>query len=183
MVLMIASDLHGSAYCMSKLLDAFQQEGADKLLLLGDLLDGDPEDEAGCPSVSALLNSVKDRIIAVRGNCDIETDQTLLEFPMMADYMELEVNGLWLYATHGHLWNERVPPAMEKDTILVHGHTHIPACVSHGTWLYVNPGSAALPRAGSVQSYVILTGKTFMWKALDGTVYHSCIVDGSGKFQ
>lgn len=176
MVLMIASDLHGSAYHTKKLLDAFQREGVDKLLLLGDLLDNDSEGEDGCPNVSAQLNTVKDRIIAVRGNCDTEADQMLLEFPMMTDHIELEVNGLRLYATHGHLWNERFPPVMEKGTVLVHGHFHIPAYVSHGTWFYVNPGSVSLPRAGSVRSYVVLTGGTFNWKALDGTVFQSYTV-------
>ena len=98
----------------------------------------------------------------------------LLEFPMLAERMELEVNGLRLYATHGHLWNEQFPPAMEEGTVLIHGHFHMPACVSHGTWLSVNPGSAAFPRAGSVKSYVLLSGRTFLWKALDdGKVYQS----------
>ena len=170
MVLMIASDLHGSAYYTSKLLDAFRRENADKLLLLGDLLDDDPEGNEGCPSVSTQLNSIKDRIIAIRGNCDTEADQMLLEFPMMADHIELEVNGLRLYATHGHIWNEQFPPVMEEGAILVHGHFHISACVSHGTWLYVNPGSVSLPRAGSARSYVVLRGKTFVWKELSGTV-------------
>ena len=170
MVLMIASDLHGSAYNTEKLLDAFQREGADKLLLLGDLLDNGFERNEECSSVCAQLNTIKDKIIAVRGNCDAETDQMLLEFPMLANHIELEVNGLRLYATHGHIWNERFPPAIEEGTILVHGHFHIPACVSHETWLYVNPGSVSLPRAGSARSYVVLRGKTFVWKELSGTV-------------
>ena len=172
MILMIASDLHGSAYWTSKLLEAFRREEADKLLLLGDLLDDDQEGDGRQPSVSAQLNGVKDRIIAVRGNCDTEVDQMLLEFPMMADYTELEVNGLRLYATHGHLWNERFPPELSAGEVLVHGHFHIPACTPHDTWLYVNPGSVALPRAGSPRGYVLLRGRTFTWKELDGKAYH-----------
>ena len=184
MVLMIASDLHGSAYYTSKLLNAFHRERADKLLLLGDLLGDNLEDQKGYPSVSSQLNTIKDRIIAVRGNTDSKADQMLLEFPMMADYIELEVNGLRLYATHGHLWNGQFPPAMEEGMILVHGHFHIPACASHGTWLYINPGSVSLPQAGSVRSYIVLRGKTFIWKELDGTVFDAkaSIIEPGGTF-
>lgn len=177
MILMIASDLHGSAYWTKELLDAFHQEGADQLLLLGDLLANVPENDSGCPSVSDQLNTVKDKIIAVRGNCDTEADQLLLEFPMMADYAELEVNGLRLYATHGHLWNETCPPAMEEGTILLNGHFHIPACKPHETWLYVNPGSVSQPRTGKVGGYMLLRDKTFTWKGFDRTAYHTYTVE------
>ena len=177
MVLMIASDLHGSAYWTKELLDAFRQEGADRLLLLGDLLADDPEGDSGCPSVSVQLNAVKDKIIAVRGNCDTEADQMLLEFPIMADYAELEVNGLRLYATHGHLWNETCPPAMEDGMVLVNGHFHIPACKPHGTWLYVNPGSVSRPRTGNLGGYMLLRNRTFTWKGLDRVAYQTYTVE------
>lgn len=177
MNLMIASDLHGSAYRTKQLLDAFHQEDVERLLLLGDLLDDDLKAGGSCPSVTVQLNTVKDRIIAVRGNCDTEADQQLLDFPMLADYIELEVNGLRLYATHGHLWNEARPPDMADGTVLVNGHFHIPACRPHETWLYVNPGSVSQPRAGSVRGYMLLRDKTFTWKELDRTVYHAYTVE------
>ena len=180
MVLMIASDLHGSAYWTKRLLDAFRREGAQRLLLLGDLLDGDaadPGEDENIPGVAEQLNAVADRIIAVRGNCDIPEDQMLLYFPMMADHLSMEVNGLHLYVTHGHLWTEASKREMEKASVIVYGHTHIPECGRHEARLSVNPGSAALPRAGSVRSYVILRGKTFIWKSLDGTAYQSYTAD------
>lgn len=180
MVLMIASDLHGSAYWTKRLLDAFRRERAERLLLLGDLLDGgaaDPSADGNIPGAAEQLNAVADRIIAVRGNCDSDADQMLLDFPMMSDHLLLEVNGLHLYVTHGHLWNEGSKREMKRASVIVYGHTHIPECGRHEAWLSVNPGSAALPRAGSARSYVILRDRTFIWKSLDGTAYQSYTTD------
>ena len=180
MVLMIASDLHGSAFWTKQLLDAFRKEKADKLLLLGDLLFGDliePDSDHNLPGVADQLNAIADRIIAVRGNCDNEEDQMLLEFPMMADHVLLDVNGLHLYAIHGHLWRRNTMPEMGKDSVLVYGHTHIPACELHEPWLSVNPGSAAFPRGESARSYVIVHDRTFTWKTVEGTAYQDYTVD------
>lgn len=177
---MIASDLHGSAYWTKRLLDAFRRERAERLLLLGDLLDGSaagPSPDNNIPSTADQLNAVAERIIAVRGNCDSEADQMLLDFPMMADYLSLEVNGLRLYATHGHLWNEDSRSEMARASVIVYGHSHIPECGHLNAWLSVNPGSAAFPRADSVRSYVILRDRTFIWKSLDGIAYQSHAAD------
>lgn len=178
MVLMIASDLHGSAYWTKQLLDAFRKEGADRLLLLGDLLDGigAESSEDDIPSVAEQLNAVSEHIIAVRGNCDFEEDQALLDFPMMADHLLVEVNGLCLYAAHGHLWPESARPDMEKASVIVYGHTHIPERGRHEDRLTVNPGSAAFPRGESVRGYVVVRGRTFSWSSMDGTVRHSYTV-------
>ncbi len=181
MKLMIASDLHGSAYYTKKLMDAYRQEGGEKLLLLGDLLYHGPRnalpEEYDCPSVADQLNAIKNEIVAVRGNCDCEVDQMVLEFPMMADYALLEINGLMLYATHGHLWNESSPPNMAPGTVLLNGHFHVPACNPHGSYLYVNPGSTSIPKGGSVRSYVVLEGKTFTWKDMDMKPYKKYTVE------
>ncbi len=181
MKLMIASDLHGSNFYVKKLMDRFQAEGADKLLLLGDLLYHGPRnalpEDYSCPDVAEQLNAIKDRIIAVRGNCDCEVDQMVLEFPIMADYALLEVNGLTLYATHGHLWNEKFPPPMAEGTVLLNGHFHIPTCNQHGKYLYINPGSTSIPKGGSVGSYLMLEDKTFTWKDMDGVAYQSHTVE------
>ena len=181
MVLMIASDLHGSAYYTDKLMTAFAAEKPDKLLLLGDLLYHGPRNDLpqnyDCMDVAARLNAIKEHIIAVRGNCDSEVDQMVLEFPMMADYALLEVNGLTLYATHGHLWDETCPPPMKEGTVLLNGHFHVPVCNVHGKYLYVNPGSTSIPKGGSVGSYLILKDKTFTWKDMDGYSYKSYTVE------
>ena len=175
MKLMIASDLHGSAFYAEKLMTAFRTENPDKLLLLGDLLYHGPRNalpkDYDCMRVAEMLNAVKERIVAVRGNCDCEVDQMVLEFPLLGDYALLEVNGLTLYATHGHLWDEKDPPPMAKGTVLLNGHFHVPACSPHEDFLYLNPGSTSIPKDGSVGSYLVLEGRTFTWKDMDGKAY------------
>lgn len=174
---MIASDLHGSAQCCRRLLEALQREGADRLILLGDLLYHGPRndfpEEYDTRAVTALLNSVKHRLLCVRGNCDSEVDQMILEFPMQADYALLNWEGLTLYATHGHLWNEDNPPLMTAGTVLLNGHFHLPAARSHDGWHYINPGSTSIPKDGSTGSYLILENRVFTWKDMDGTPYQT----------
>lgn len=174
---MIASDLHGSARCCRALLEALDREGADRLVLLGDLLYHGPRndfpEEYDTRAVTALLNSVKNRLLCVRGNCDSEVDQMILEFPMQADYALLNWEGLTLYATHGHLWNEDNPPLMTAGTVLLNGHFHLPAARSHDGWHYINPGSTSIPKDGSTGSYLILENRVFTWKDMDGTPYQT----------
>ena len=177
MKLMIASDLHGSAHFVKALTAAFAAERPDRLLLLGDLLYHGPRNalprEYDCMAVAGMLNALKEQIIAVRGNCDCEVDQMVLPFPILADYALLEVNGLRLYATHGHLWCEDNPPPMAKGTILINGHFHVPACRPHEDFLYINPGSTSIPKEDSVGSYLMLEGQTFTWKDMDGQAYQT----------
>ena len=172
MKLMIASDLHGSAYYVKKLMGAYEAEQPDKLLLLGDLLYHGPRNalprDYDCRAVAGMLNGVKEKVIAVRGNCDCEVDQMVLEFPIMADYALLEWEGLTLYATHGHLWNEEELPPMAAGTVLLNGHFHVPVCREHEGYLYLNPGSVSIPKEGKPGSYLVLEGKTFTWKDLEG---------------
>lgn len=181
MKLMIASDIHGSACAVDRLMARFREEKPDRLLLLGDLLYHGPRNalpqDYSCPDVAQQLNSIKDHIVAVRGNCDCEVDQMILKFPMMADYALLEVNGLTLYATHGHLWNEDCLPPMAEGTILLNGHLHIPDCHVHGSYIYMNPGSTSIPKGGSVGSYLTLEGRTFSWKDMDGETYRTYTVE------
>ena len=172
MNLMIASDLHGSAYHVNELMEAFGRERPDKLLLLGDLLYHGPRNplprDYDCMAVAGRLNAVRERILAVRGNCDSEVDQMVLQFPMMADYALLEWNGLLLYATHGHIWNEENLPPMSPGTVLLNGHFHIPVCHVHEEYLYLNPGSTSIPKDGSVGGYLVLEERTFSWKDMGG---------------
>ena len=174
---MIASDLHGSARCCREMLEALRRESADRLVLLGDLLYHGPRndfpEEYDTRAVTALLNGVKDHILAVRGNCDSEVDQMVLEFPMQADYALLDWEGLTLYATHGHLWNEDNPPPMAAGTVLLNGHFHLPAARSRDGWHYINPGSTSIPKDGSTGSYLILENRVFTWKDMDGTPYQT----------
>ena len=158
---MFASDIHGSAYYCRKLLELYKESGADRLILLGDLLYHGPRNdlprEYDPKAVTAMLNGQKQEIYGVRGNCEAEVDQMVLPFPMMADFALLEVGGLTLYATHGHLWSEEAPPPMAAGTVLLNGHFHVPACVDHGAFLYVNPGSTSIPKAGSAPGYLAVS--------------------------
>jgi putative phosphoesterase len=181
MKLMIASDIHGSAFYCKALLEAFKTEQADRLLLLGDVLYHGPRNdlprEYAPKEVIALLNGRKDQIFCVRGNCDTEVDQMVLEFPILADYCLLTVGNRLIYATHGHNYNLQKLPPLQSGDILLHGHTHIPAWERFGqNNLYLNPGSVSIPKAGSAHSYMILEDNTLLWKDLDGNTYHSLTV-------
>ena len=177
MKIMIASDIHGSAYFCRLLLEAFEREQADRLLLLGDILYHGPRNDLprdyAPKAVLAMLNGQKDRIFCVRGNCDTEVDQMVLQFPILADYCILPVGERLVYATHGHNHNlEKLPPLQPGD-ILLHGHTHIPAWeFTDGGILYVNPGSVSIPKDGSKNSYMLLEENMLAWKSLDGALYH-----------
>lgn len=176
MKLLIASDIHGSDYYCQKLLEAFDEEKADKLLLLGDILYHGPRnnipDEYGPKRVIELLNERKDRIMCVRGNCDAEVDQMVLEFPIMADYILLELDGVTAFATHGHHYNERNLPPIGMGEILLNGHTHVPKCVEHEVYVYMNPGSVTLPKENSWHGYIIYENHIFTWKDFDGNIRH-----------
>ena len=170
--IIIASDIHGSAYWCQKLLEAFEKENANRLLLLGDLLYHGPRNpfpnDYSTQSVSALLNGVKEKITAIRGNCDSEVDQMVLEFPMLADYALVRVDGRTLFATHGHLFNETVVPPLQKGDALLNGHFHTPkACVIANGVIYANCGSVALPKSGTPHSYIVYEKGVLTWKNLE----------------
>ena len=175
MKLMIASDIHGSAYYCKKLLEAYEREGAEKLLLLGDILYHGPRNDLPCEyapkEVIAMLNPLKDKLLCVRGNCDTEVDQMVLSFPVLADYAVLWLDGKTVYATHGHNYNEEKLPPLSDGDILLNGHTHVPKCTDHGNYTYMNPGSVSIPKESSPHSYMIYEGGKFLWKNLEGEVY------------
>lgn len=171
---MIASDIHGSAYYCRKLLEAYEKEGADRLLLLGDVLYHGPRNdlprEYAPKEVIALLNQRKKDIYCVRGNCDTEVDQMVLEFPVMSDYCVIGEGNIAIYATHGHIYNEQKLPPLHPGDILLHGHTHVPKCVVHEAEQYVcmNPGSVSIPKEESWHGYMIWEGADFVWKDFEG---------------
>ena len=173
---LIASDLHGSGYYCRALLDAFDREKADRLLLLGDLLYHGPRNDLprdyDPKSVTAMLNERQKSILAVRGNCDAEIDQAVLQFPILADYALLSVGSRLLFVTHGHLFRLDALPPLHPGDILLHGHTHVPACETRDGVTYLNPGSLAIPKEDSPHSYMTLEDGVFLWKdLLTGAVY------------
>lgn len=174
---MIASDIHGSADYCEQLMAAFRREGADRLLLLGDLLYHGPRN--GLPkdydpqAVAQMLNGLKRQILCVRGNCDAEVDQLLLEIPIMAENALLMAQDRLIYATHGHKFNLDALPPLQPGDILLHGHTHVPAWQPFGEGnLYLNPGSVSLPKEGTPHGCLLLEGGQFTWKTLAGEPYH-----------
>ena len=175
---MIASDIHGDARTTELLIERFEKSGADKLILLGDILYHGPRNdlpEGYAPKkVIELLNPLAEKILCVRGNCDTEVDQMVLEFPILADYACLMTDGLRIFITHGHRFNTQTPPTLAKGDILLHGHTHVPAWQSFGQDnLYVNPGSLSIPKENSQKGYILYEARRFDFCSLDGAVYRS----------
>ena len=160
---------HGSAWYCRKLLEEYRRSGADRLILLGDILYHGPRNdlprEYAPKEVIGMLNSVKSEILAVRGNCEAEVDQMVLEFPVLADYGILVLNGLTFYATHGHVYHPECLPPMKKGDILIYGHTHLLRAEALVDYYVVNPGSISIPKGGNPPTYGILDEKVF--KILD----------------
>ena len=172
MKLLIASDLHGSAHYCEKLLARIEAEQPDKILLLGDLLYHGPRNDLpqgyAPKQVIPMLNGLKDKIIAVRGNCDAEVDQMVLEFPIMADYTTLLLeNGRTLFATHGPLFDPDHLPPLPAGSAFAFGHIHVKHAERQGDTLILNPGSVSIPKDGS-HSYMVYENGTFTAKTLDG---------------
>ena len=148
---MFASDVHGSAFFCRKMLEAYREEKAERLVLLGDLLYHGPRNdlpkEYAPKEVIAMLNEMKNDIYAVRGNCEAEVDQMVLNFPVMADYCILAIDGLTFYATHGHVYNENNLPPFREGDILIHGHTHASKGRAEG-WIYSSESGICIDSEG-----------------------------------
>ena len=185
MKLLFASDLHGSAYYAEKLEELIRNEAPDKTVLLGDLLYHGPRNdlprEYDPKKVTAILNGLKTQVLAVRGNCDAEVDQMVLEFPIMADYMALFLEGRMVFVTHGHLFNEENLPNFNPGDVLIHGHTHVRAAADRGAYFFLNPGSMALPKGDGVHSYMVYEDGVFTTKDMDGAVLETLDIHELGK--
>ena len=175
---LIASDLHGSAYYTERLVDAFHRERADRLLLLGDILYHGPRNDLPMgyapKRVIEMLNPLAEKITCVRGNCDAEVDQMVLDFPLMADSELVWVGDVKLLLTHGHVYNGDNPPPIAPGDVLLCGHTHVPQCQHHprGYWV-LNPGSVSIPKEGSPHGYLLLKDGQFVWKDLRGEIWRT----------
>ena len=164
MKLVIASDIHGSAFWCRKLLDIIEAEQPDRILLLGDLLYHGPRNdlpkEYAPKQVIPMLSDLKEKIIAVRGNCEAEVDQMVLPFPCLADFSQLYVDGKLFYLTHGHHHNPDALPPLPEGTVFLSGHTHVKIDEIHNGIRCLNPGSVSIPKDGS----------------------HSCLIYADGEF-
>ena len=164
MKLLIASDIHGSAFWCDKLLDLARQEQPDKLILLGDVLYHGPRNDLprdyAPKQVIAMLSDWADKILCVRGNCEAEVDQMVLPFPCMATYSQLLVDGKTFFLTHGHHYDPDTLPQLKAGDVLLYGHTHVKLDAPRGQVRCLNPGSVSIPKDGS----------------------HSCLVYENGEF-
>lgn len=180
MKLMIASDIHGSLYYAEKMVHRYREEKAEKLILLGDILYHGPRNDLpkdyAPKGVIALLNPMKEEILCVRGNCEAEVDQMVLDFPVLADYMIMYLDNRMVYVTHGHVHNQNNLPPLKKGDILLHGHTHIQALENCGDYYYFNPGSVSIPKGGNENSYMIYEDGTYTIKDMAGnTIKELCL--------
>lgn len=172
MKLMFASDIHGSALWCGRMLEAFEREKPRRLCLLGDLLYHGPRNELpeghAPKEVIRLLNAYRNELLCVRGNCDAEVDQLVLEFPVLQESAVVFADGLELFLSHGHRHCPQSPPPLPEGAFLINGHTHIPSAERVGGIHCLNCGSVALPKENTPHSYIIFEDGVFVWRSLDG---------------
>jgi len=175
MKLFFISDIHGSLYYLNKVMEQYKKEDADYIIILGDELYHGPRNpmpkEYNPQEVARILNNYKDKIIAVRGNCDSEVDQMLIEYPIMSDYSIVLYNGRRLFLTHGHIYNEENLPNLSEGDVLIYGHIHVPVAKKENGIFIINPGSIAIPKDDTPHCYAVLEDNVFKIKTLDGEIY------------
>ena len=172
MKLMFASDIHGSLFYAEKVAEAYKNEKAEKLILLGDLLYHGPRNELSQEykpmKVAEILNSLKDKLLVVRGNCDAEVDEMISDFKFN-DHILMEINGKKFYFTHGHKYNIENIPYDDFD-VMIYGHIHQGFIQEKEGFVFANPGSISLPKCNSAHSYIVLVDNKIVLKDVDGEV-------------
>ena len=175
MKLFFISDIHGSLYYLKKAFENYEKEASDYIIILGDELYHGARNELpkgyNPKEVAKFLNGYKEKIIAVRGNCDSEVDEMVLEYPMMTTYSNILYNGKRLFLTHGHLYNRENLPKLSKGDVLIYGHTHVPVAEKQDDIFIINPGSISMPKEDNPNSYGVLEDDLFQIKDLDGNTF------------
>lgn len=178
----IASDIHGSVFWSSKMLNVFETEKADRILLLGDILYHGPRNdlpyEYNPKEVARLLNEYASVIYCVRGNCDSEVDQMMLDFPILAEYLIVPFDNFCFFASHGHKYDSEIHPPLKERDILIGGHTHIASLKRFASNYYVNPGSVSIPKNGAENSLIVFNQDTFQWKNFEGRQFMELCLNG-----
>lgn len=173
----ILSDIHGSLPRLKRALEFYNKEKCDMLVILGDILNYGPRNSIpegiDAKGIVEVLNAMADDIIAVRGNCDAEVDQMLLEFPMMSTYTLLVDEGKKLLLTHGHVYNKENLPKGHFDAVF-HGHSHLweLSRMDNGT-VICNTGSITFPKGGKEPTFVIYEHGEIKTYNLDGKLLDS----------
>lgn len=172
MRILVVSDIHGSGYYADKLKEIIKKENPDKIFVLGDLYYHGPRnpltEEYNPMKVAKLLNSMKDRISVIRGNCDAEVDLMISDFDIRDNILE-EINGKKMFFTHGHKYNMNNLPAEDFD-IMLYGHFHVCFIKENEGKIFVNPGSVTLPKENTPHSYVMIEENEILIKDVDGHV-------------
>lgn len=172
---LVVSDIHGDADGAEIVLKAAERHQPDFILCLGDILYHGPRNDLpehyAPKKVIVMMNSLTEKMIAVRGNCEAEVDQMVLNFPCMADYNIVPYAGKRIFMTHGHIYSPEKLPALNQGDIFLSGHTHIPAAyVKNGIYL-LNPGSVSIPKGGHPRTYGTICNGIFTVHTGDGSVY------------
>lgn len=172
MKFLVVSDLHGDEYWAQKAAEAFRCEGADRMVLLGDILYHGPRNDLpehyAPKKVIEILNPLSDKILAVRGNCEAEVDQMVLKFPVMADYIYIVSGDVPFFITHGHLYNaDNLPAVLTEGSVFISGHTHVAGDYMKDGIRFMNPGSPSIPKEGSVPSYIVIEDGEAVLKEFD----------------
>ncbi len=182
MKLMFASDIHGVASSCQQMLEAYRREGAQRLILLGDILYHGPRNGVAPgydpQKVMEYLNdkAVCNQLLCVQGNCDAQVDQMVLNFPILAEYILLWVDGHTFYCTHGHRFTKEQLPMMGEKDILIYGHTHLQGFETLQGHLTLNPGSVSLPKGGNPATYMVYEDGVFTIKKMDGQTVQSVVL-------
>lgn len=169
---LVISDIHGSGYYAEKIKEINEKEKPDKIILLGDLYYHGPRNnlsqEYEPMKVAEILNSLKDKLLVVKGNCDAEVDEMISDFKF-EDHILTEINGKKFYFTHGHKYNiEKIP--YEDFDIMIYGHIHQGFIQEKEEYIFANPGSISLPKCNTEHSYIILEDNKIILKNVDGKV-------------
>lgn len=183
MKLLFISDIHGSLYYARLAMDAYHKEGASNIIILGDVLYHGPRNplprEYNPSAVAELLNNYKDRIIAVRGNCDSEVDSMLIEYPMMSDYSFVLCNNRRFFLSHGHIFDPDHLPKLSEGDVFVYGHTHIPVADQiNGVYIF-NPGSVSLPKENFENTYGVFENDIIKIKDFQSNIIKEVVLVGN----
>ena len=178
MKVLVISDIHGSFYYAERIKEIVEKENPDKIILLGDLYYHGPRNdlsqEYAPMKVAEVLNSLKDKLLVVKGNCDAEVDEMISDFKFEYNYL-LDINGKKIYFTNGHKYNIEVIP-YEDFEVLIYGHIHQGFIQEKEGYLFANPGSISLPKGGTEHSYLILEENKIILKNVEGNVLQEYII-------
>lgn len=172
MKVLVISDIHGSGYYAEKIKEIDEREKTEKIILLGDLYYHGPRNdlsqEYNPMKVAEVLNSLKNKLLVIKGNCDAEVDEMISEFDFQ-DHILMKINGKNIYFTHGHKYNiDKIP--YEEFDMLIYGHIHQGFIEEKEGYIFANPGSISLPKCNTEHSYIILDENKVILKRVDGEI-------------